>query len=207
MQADEYSKLDKELLGYVEDVLLNRREDGTERILEYAATLDPKCKPTALKRIGGESSAPGATTIPPRQNPVPGDGLQAIAAPAEMPPVPEYKLFVDTLRRSKAFEQVGLRSQVTGPAYSSINILRHWPGASRAGSALQSGFHTFQVLWPCLCLWLAHVRTLGASVCSSATFAHRTAAAAAAAGPVHQTTCSCSGLKQPLLPAVCSWRR
>ena len=105
--ADAYEKLDKELLGYVEDVLLNRREDATERILEYAATLDPKSKPTAIKRIGGESDAPGASTIPARQNPAPGDGLQAIAAPAEMPPVPEYKPFVDTLRKSEAFEQVG----------------------------------------------------------------------------------------------------
>ena len=35
-------KLDKELLGYVEDVLLNERDDATERMLEYAATLEPK---------------------------------------------------------------------------------------------------------------------------------------------------------------------
>ena len=31
VKADVYEKLDKELLGYVEDVLLNRREDGTVR--------------------------------------------------------------------------------------------------------------------------------------------------------------------------------
>lgn len=31
-----YDEIDKELLGYVEDVLLNRREDATERLLEYA---------------------------------------------------------------------------------------------------------------------------------------------------------------------------
>ena len=34
-----YSDIDKELLDYVEDVLLNRREDATERLLEYAETV------------------------------------------------------------------------------------------------------------------------------------------------------------------------
>lgn len=34
-----YEEIDKELLGYVEDVLLNRRPDATERLLEYAASL------------------------------------------------------------------------------------------------------------------------------------------------------------------------
>ena len=38
-----YEKVDKELLQYVEDVLLNRRDDSTERLLEYAGTLEPKC--------------------------------------------------------------------------------------------------------------------------------------------------------------------
>ena len=31
VKADVYEKLDKELLGYVEDVLLNRRDDSTVR--------------------------------------------------------------------------------------------------------------------------------------------------------------------------------
>ena len=31
VKVDVYEKLDKELLGYVEDVLLNRREDATAR--------------------------------------------------------------------------------------------------------------------------------------------------------------------------------
>jgi len=34
-----YSDIDKELLEYVEDVLLNRRSDATERLLEYAETV------------------------------------------------------------------------------------------------------------------------------------------------------------------------
>lgn len=55
--ADEYSKIDKELLEMIEDVLLNRCENSTERMLEYAGTLDPKCKPTDVKKKG---QAPGA---------------------------------------------------------------------------------------------------------------------------------------------------
>jgi 5-methyltetrahydrofolate--homocysteine methyltransferase len=40
-------------LGYVEDVLLNKCDNATERMLEYAATLEPKCKPTAVVKKGG----------------------------------------------------------------------------------------------------------------------------------------------------------
>merc|ERR1719352_1179162 len=42
---DVYENIDKELLGYVEDLVLNRCDNATERMLEYAATLDPKSKP------------------------------------------------------------------------------------------------------------------------------------------------------------------
>ena len=34
-------------------MLLNRCENATERMLEYAATLDPHSKPTAVKKLGG----------------------------------------------------------------------------------------------------------------------------------------------------------
>ena len=34
-----YADIDKELLTYVEDVLLNRRKDATERLLNYAETV------------------------------------------------------------------------------------------------------------------------------------------------------------------------
>lgn len=52
VRADAYEKLDKELLELVEDVLLNRCDNATERILEYAATLDPKSKPTDVRKKG-----------------------------------------------------------------------------------------------------------------------------------------------------------
>merc|ERR1719503_323405 len=54
---DEYSKLNKELLEYVEDVLLNRTDDATDRLLDYAATLEPKSKPTAVRKKGGAALA------------------------------------------------------------------------------------------------------------------------------------------------------
>ena len=88
MQADSYEKLDKELLGFVEDVLLNKREDATERILEYAATLDAKSPPTAVRRLGG-GSTPAASKIPLRLNPIPAD-CDPVAV-TELPPVPEYQ--------------------------------------------------------------------------------------------------------------------
>eukprot|EP00775_Hariotina_reticulata_P002950 gene2950-3235_t len=59
VKEDEYSKIDKELLEFVEDVLLNRCENATERMLEYAATLEPKCKPTAVVKKGGAGAAAG----------------------------------------------------------------------------------------------------------------------------------------------------
>lgn len=37
--ADVYEKIDPELLKHVEDVLLNRSEDATEKMLDFAATL------------------------------------------------------------------------------------------------------------------------------------------------------------------------
>jgi len=39
-----YDNVDKELLEYVEDVLLNRREDATDRLLEYAQTVQGEGK-------------------------------------------------------------------------------------------------------------------------------------------------------------------
>jgi hypothetical protein len=52
VKADVYEKIDKELLEFVEDVLLNRCDNATERMMEYAATLEPKCKPTDVKKKG-----------------------------------------------------------------------------------------------------------------------------------------------------------
>jgi hypothetical protein len=42
VKEDVYSKVDAELLTYVEDVLLNRCENATERMLEFASALEPK---------------------------------------------------------------------------------------------------------------------------------------------------------------------
>lgn len=43
-----YDDVDKELLDYVEDVLLNRREDATERLLEFAETVKGEGKKREL---------------------------------------------------------------------------------------------------------------------------------------------------------------
>jgi len=47
-----YEEIDKELLGYVEDVLLNRRPDATERLIDYSAQLK-----ASRDRQGPESAA------------------------------------------------------------------------------------------------------------------------------------------------------
>jgi 5-methyltetrahydrofolate--homocysteine methyltransferase len=39
-----YQEIDKTLLELVEDVLLNRRDDATERLVEYADTIKSKGK-------------------------------------------------------------------------------------------------------------------------------------------------------------------
>lgn len=88
VKADAYEKIDKELLGYVEDVLLNRRADSTERMLDFAAKLDPKSPPTAVKRLGGGQEGP-ESNVPPRLNPIPDDANPL--AVTELPTVPEYK--------------------------------------------------------------------------------------------------------------------
>ncbi|KAL3131106.1 hypothetical protein ABBQ38_000415 [Trebouxia sp. C0009 RCD-2024] len=102
VRADAYNKINKELLGYVEDVLLNRRKDSTERMLEYAATLDPKSKPTDLKKLAGEDEGPAIT---PRLNPIPA-GFDPLSVPLDLPAVPEYKAWVDPLKKSEAFGQL-----------------------------------------------------------------------------------------------------
>jgi 5-methyltetrahydrofolate--homocysteine methyltransferase len=86
VKADAYDKIDKELLGYVEDVLLNKCDNATERMLEYAATLEPKCKPTAVVKKG---SVPVFTPSP-KVNPRDDDTL---APPQTLAPVPVYKPF------------------------------------------------------------------------------------------------------------------
>ncbi|CAD7704532.1 unnamed protein product [Ostreobium quekettii] len=99
VKADVYEKIDRELLEYVEDVLLNRREDSTDRLLTYAATLDPKSRPTAVKKLK-ESAGPA---IPPRENPIP-RGLDPLAPGRDLPPVPAYLTHQDAVPKTKTFD-------------------------------------------------------------------------------------------------------
>ncbi|PRW61565.1 cobalamin-dependent methionine synthase [Chlorella sorokiniana] len=102
VKADVYEKIDSELLEFVEDVLLNRRDDATERLLEYAGTLDPKSKPTALVKLNAQPAGP---VLPAKVNPIPA-GVDPLAPDAELPPVPAYKAWADPLAKSEAFEQL-----------------------------------------------------------------------------------------------------
>ncbi|KAJ9513004.1 hypothetical protein QJQ45_029222 [Haematococcus lacustris] len=102
VKEDAYEKIDKELLEFVEDVLLNRCDNATERMLEYAATLDPKCKPTAVKKL---NAAPPAVNISPRQNPIPA-GVDPLAPEPVLPPVPAYTVYQDALQQTPAFAQL-----------------------------------------------------------------------------------------------------
>ena len=102
VKADVYEKIDKELLEMVEDVLLNRREDSTERLLEYAGTLDPKSKPTALRKLADVAPR---VNLPAKLNPIPAD-VNPLAPESDLPPVPTYKPYQGRLRRSEAFEQL-----------------------------------------------------------------------------------------------------
>jgi len=97
--ADDYNKLDSELLEYIEDVLLNRRADSTERMLEFAAKLDPKCKPTNVIRLDGSMPPFKAS---PRENPAP-SGFNPIAPPKNPSKVPIYRMWTDTVEKSTAF--------------------------------------------------------------------------------------------------------
>ena len=51
-----YSDIDKELLNYVEDVLLNRRDDATERLLSYAQTVKGEGKKKEIDLSWRETS-------------------------------------------------------------------------------------------------------------------------------------------------------
>ena len=105
VEEDEYEKIDKELLKYVEDVMFNRHPDATEAMLNFAATLDPKSKPCALKRKDGSGPAPPPFVASPKEN---YSSVNKIAPkPAsELPPVPKYAKWVDPVKPTKAFDQI-----------------------------------------------------------------------------------------------------
>ena len=119
--ADKYEAIDKELLQHVEEVLLNRRADATERMLQYAATLDPKSRPTALKKLAEQDAGP---QLPPRVNYTPGE--ERIALPEPLPPVPEYAAWEDPIAKSPQFKQVALCSNSCGLSCS--DDASHWQG-------------------------------------------------------------------------------
>ncbi|KAF5838931.1 vitamin B12 dependent methionine synthase [Dunaliella salina] len=104
VQEDVYEKMDKELLQYVEDVLLNRREDSTERMMSYAASIDPKSTPTNVCKLGQAPGAP-AVKFSPKVNPVPAD-FDPLAPDADLPPVPEYKPYQEPLQKSPVFDEM-----------------------------------------------------------------------------------------------------
>ena len=97
-----YEQIDKELLEFVEDVLLNRCENATERMMEFAAMLEPKCKPTAVRKLLQFSAGP---TYTPKLNPIPA-GVDPLAPVADLPPVPTYKSWSDPMATSEAFGQL-----------------------------------------------------------------------------------------------------
>ena len=68
VEEDVYEKIDKELLKHVEDVMFNRHPDATEAMLNFAAKLDPKSKPCALKYKDGSGPAAPAFVASPKQN-------------------------------------------------------------------------------------------------------------------------------------------
>ena len=43
-QLEVYDEIDKELLVYIEDVVLNRRPDATERLIDYAEKVKAKAE-------------------------------------------------------------------------------------------------------------------------------------------------------------------
>ena len=100
VREDAYELIDKELLGFVEDVLFNRRPDGTERMLDFAARLDPKSKPCALRYKEGQEPT---FVAQPKRDEIDFDRI-APPAPDTLPPVPSYAAWVDPVRRTPAFE-------------------------------------------------------------------------------------------------------
>jgi len=100
---DVYENIDKELLKFVEDVMFNRSPDATENMLNFAAIIDAKSKPCALRRKDG---SPPAFKASPREN------VSTIANPiapkpaSELQPVPTYAKWVDPIKPTAAFAQL-----------------------------------------------------------------------------------------------------
>ena len=64
-QLEVYEEIPKDLLEHVEDVLLNRRPDATDRLIEFAETVKQKGKKDTGKDAGlarGARSRSGSST-------------------------------------------------------------------------------------------------------------------------------------------------
>jgi len=100
VKEDVYEKIDAELLEYVEDVIFNRCSNATERMLEYAATLDPKSKPCALRKKVETFFVPQAKLNIQSIDPC------APPNPSTQAPIPQYKPFTRTVPKSPAFDLI-----------------------------------------------------------------------------------------------------
>jgi len=105
VEEDVYEKIDKELLKHVEDVMFNRHPDATEAMLNFAAKLDPKSKPCALKYKDGSGPAAPAFVATPKQNYTTENKIAPKPA-SELPPVPKYAKWVDPVKPSAAFDVI-----------------------------------------------------------------------------------------------------
>jgi 5-methyltetrahydrofolate--homocysteine methyltransferase len=105
VEEDVYEKMDKELLKYVEDVMFNRSPDATEHMLNFAATLDPKSKPCALKRMDGSAGEEPKFEASPRQNVRTGNPIAPKPA-SSLPPVPTYAKWVNPVKETAAFGMI-----------------------------------------------------------------------------------------------------
>ena len=105
VEEDVYEKIDKELLKHVEDVMFNRHPDATEAMLNFAAKLDPKSKPCALKYKDGSGPAAPAFVASPKQNYTTENKIAPKPA-SELPPVPKYAKWVDPVKPTAAFDVI-----------------------------------------------------------------------------------------------------
>ena len=71
-------------------------------MLEYAATLDPKSKPTAVVKLAKETQGPKFT---PKLNTL-SAGVDPLAPEPNPPPVPKYKACKESLKKTEAFDQL-----------------------------------------------------------------------------------------------------
>ena len=108
VEEDVYEKIDKTLLKHVEDVLFNRDPDATEAMLNFAATLDAKSGPCALKYKEGCGPVPAAEPLfvaSPKEN-YTSENKIAPKPASELPPVPEYATWVDPVKPTAAFAMI-----------------------------------------------------------------------------------------------------